>query len=201
MTKFPHFSTLAAVCLLPLSLAAQEASNQNAINAIRTISAEGQGNAEAVTAWREVSKLPAADLPLILQGMTNTSQLAKNYLYMAVKVVAAAGGNKVPTGALEGFLVNISQDPAARKLCYDLLMERDVSVKERILPKLLKDPSPALRREAVARLMVLGKLAKDQKKNDQSVTHYQEALKGAIEEEQVKEIAEELKALGKRWIC
>jgi hypothetical protein len=75
-------------------------------------------------------------------------------------------------------------------------VKKDVSINERILPKLLKDPCAALRRAAVERLTTLAKVAAGSGKKEEAVKQYQEALKGAIEEEQVKQIGDELKGLG-----
>jgi hypothetical protein len=184
--------------ILLFSLVANAASAQDtpvaqALQVVQQISAEGQGNPEATAAWKTLSKAGGGELPTILRAMNGLHPVAKNYLYTAVRVIAEREGNKLPMQALEAFLADSQQEASARKLCYDLLVSRDVSVKERVLPNLLKDPSPTLRREAVQRLMLLGKVAKEADK----ARHYTEALQGAIEEEQVKEISAELEKLGK----
>ncbi len=168
-----------------------------AVRTLQSVKAEGEGNAESAAAWKLLVEQPVSDLPLLLAGMANVHPVARNYLHSAAHALATRPGVTLPVPQLDAFLLNTQQDSVARKLCYDIILTQDASVRERVLPKLLKDPAAPLRREAVQRLMDLAVAAKGEGKKDVAVAKYEEALTGALEEEQVKKIAEELKDLGK----
>ena len=63
-----------------------------------------------------------------------------------------------------------------------------------LVPAMINDPSSELRRVAVDRLMGLAKEASDQAA---ATKLYEEALAGAVEDDQVKDLVDKLKKAGK----
>ena len=62
----------------------------------------------------------------------------------------------LPYPDLELFIRDRTHDPQARRLAYELVAEHDKTTAERFLPKMIDDPSPAFRCDAVARVLELG---------------------------------------------
>jgi hypothetical protein len=83
-----------------------------------------------------------------------------------------------------------------RRLAFELIQKVDADRAEKLVPAMIDDPSPELRREAVARLIdeAAGLLADG--KNEAAGKVYTAALAGAVEDDQVKAIVEPLKKLG-----
>ncbi len=166
------------------------------IGKIKALGKEGKGNAEAIAAVREIEKAEASDLPTLLAAMDDASPLALNWLRGAYETIAARPGAKLPSEALLAFLNDRSHLPQARRLAYDTLKSVDPGIEERLIPTMLDDPSGELRRDAVAYTMKKAeKLAADGNK-DEAGKQYAAALSGAVDEDQVKKLAELLKGYG-----
>jgi hypothetical protein len=168
------------------------------LKAVRNVSREGQGNEAAAVAIRTLSAASASDLTQILAGFERASPLAANYLRNAVEAVADrhfAAKKPLPVEQLEAFVLNRSNDPRARRLAFEVLAKVDPTAGDRLIPKMLLDPSPEFRRDAVQRLVgeaeSLGKDSADQAKQV-----YRKALSGATDSDLVKKISKSLKELG-----
>ncbi|MBS0267086.1 MAG: hypothetical protein JSS02_34490 [Planctomycetes bacterium] len=196
-------NVLAAV-VLTTGLDSFGADVSGAIKTIRAVDNEGKGNKEALTAWRELSQAEVADLPKILAGFDGANPLAMNYLRSAVETIvdrSTAAGGKLPATELEKFLFDTKHDPKARRLTFELLAKVDPQAPDRIIPKMINDPSVELRRDAVARLIEAGKklLAAEKPTDEQSQAARQvfaQALDGARDDDQVQEIKKQLEGLG-----
>ena len=163
------------------------------IQAVKAIAKDGQGQAAAIAAVRIIEQADASELPVLLAAMDDANPLALNWLRGAYETIATRPGAKLPTEALTKFLNDRSHLPQARRLAYDTLKSVDPSLEDRLIPTLLDDPSGELRRDAVAYTMqVAEKLAADGKK-DEAAQKYTAALTGAVDEDQVKKLAEVLK--------
>jgi len=168
------------------------------LKAVRSVSREGQGNETAAAAVRILSAASASDLLQILIGFEGASPLAANYLRNAVESVAdrhLAAKKPLPAKQLEAFVVKRSNDPRARRLAFEVLSKVDSTAGDRLIPKMLLDPSPEFRRDAVKRLVgeaeALGKDADNKAKQV-----YRKALSGATDSDLVKKISKSLKDLG-----
>lgn len=186
-------------CLLLLTVFPALAADPftDALTALRKVGPEGQGNAAASAAWPVIAEGNPAQLPSVLAAMADTSAVAKNWLQSAALALAQQASEKpesLPKPALETFLSDHSHDPLARSLAYEILTGADPALPEKLLPTLLDDPSPKLRRMAVQRLVDQAKAAAADK--PAATALYTQALKSARDEDQVKGIAEELKGLG-----
>ena len=163
------------------------------IQALKAVNKDGKGHAAAIAAVRVIEKADAADLPVLLVAMDDANPLALNWLRGAYETIASRPGAKLPTEALMAFLNERKHLPQARRLAYDTLKSVDPGLEERLIPTLLDDPSGELRRDAVAYIMKAAeKLATDGHKDD-ARQKYTAALAGAVDEDQVKKLAEVLK--------
>jgi hypothetical protein len=178
------------------NLSAADLSSQ--LNLIRSVSREGQGNEAATEAVRTLSAVSANDLPQILAGFEGASPLAANYLRNVVETVAArqlSAKNPLPAQQLEDFVQTRTNDPRARRLAFEVLVQVDSTAGDRLIPEMLLDPSPEFRRDAVQRLIAEAEsLGKDS--GDKAKLVYRKALSGATDSDLVKKISESLKKLG-----
>ncbi len=166
------------------------------IETIRAVGKEGEGNAAAAAALEELSAADASQLVTILQGMRGANPLAANWLRAAVDVIAARSGNDLPVADLGEFLLDRSQNQRARRLSFELIAKVDPALAESLVPGMLSDPSPELRRDAVARLMGQADALTKSENEPGATLLYRQALSAALDVEQVKEIAKQLRGLG-----
>jgi hypothetical protein len=165
---------------------------------IKKVGREGAGNAEAAKAWKKlVAKGPAALVP-ILAKMDETNLTTQNWLRPAVDAIcekALRDKAGLPKADLEKFIGKTSNPPGARRLAYEWLVQVDKKTPERLLPGMIQDPSPELRRDAVARVVKAADSVFEKKENETAIDLYRKALKGACDQDQVDHIAKKLKAL------
>jgi hypothetical protein len=172
---------------------------KSAIHTIRQVGPEGKGSAEAARAWKVLARTPIEQLPLLLTGMDGATPLARNWIRAAVdEIVERAERSKkqLPTIALESFLADTNHDPQARRLAYDLLVERDKTVRDRFLPKMVKDPSPELRRDAIGRVLDDAEKLFSAEKKAEARPLFQQAFVAARDKDQIDKAAKRLKDLG-----
>ena len=189
-----RFASLLSLVGLALAAPATWAADLSApIQAIKAVAKDGQGNAAAIAAVRQIEKADPADLPVILVAMDDANPIALNWLRSAYETVATRKGATLPQEALLAFLHDQKHLPQARRLAYDTLKSVDPGIEERLIPTMLDDPSGELRRDAVAYTMKQAeKIAADGNKDD-ARKKYAAALGGAVDEDQVKKLAEVLK--------
>ncbi len=166
---------LRAVFALLLPLVAQTAQAephglQESLEVLRHVGPHNRGSREAAAAWKTVAAADAGQLPALLAAMDGASPLARNWVRSALDGVldrARAARQRLPAKELEAFVLDRHHDPQGRRLAYELLAEADARAPSRLLPGMLDDPSPELRRDAVARLLDrAGQLRKDGKEAD-----------------------------------
>ena len=169
------------------------------LKTIKAVGREGQGNVQAAQALRELTQADATVLPTILSSFDGANPLAANWLRSAVETIAdrqISSGKPLPSAELEKFIRDESQDPRARRLAFDWLAKVDNTLADRLIPNMLRDPSPDFRRDAVSRLVDRASELQKQKQEKQAVAAYRQALGGATDEDQVKAIVKPLRALG-----
>jgi hypothetical protein len=131
--------------------------------------------------------------------MDGATPLARNWIRAAVdEIVERAERDKkpLPTVALESFLAQTSHDPQARRLAFDLLVQRDKTVGDRFLPKMVKDPSPELRRDAIGRVLDDAEKLFSAEKKAEARSIFQQAFVAARDKDQIDKAAKRLKDLG-----
>jgi len=168
------------------------------IKTIKSVGAEGHGHAEAVAAVRELSRSDAAVVPELLRAFDDASPLAANWLRGSFETVAdrAFKERKLSAKALESFTLDTARNPAARRMAYEWLLKLDPKASDRIIPVMLRDPSPEFRRDAVARQIQIAANFKEGNATDAAIAAYQTALSGAVDDDQVKAIVKPLRDLG-----
>ncbi|MDA0813565.1 MAG: hypothetical protein O3C21_14395 [Verrucomicrobia bacterium] len=166
--------------------------------AIQAVENEGKGNKAASAAWEKLSTADAGDLVTILGAMDKAGPLASNWLRSAVDVISdrtTAEGARLPVADLGEFLLDQNHSPRARRLAFDLIRSADAATADKLVPGMLMDPSPELRREAVDRLISEGNSLLEGDAKDTAALVYRQALNGARDVNQIKEIAAQLEKL------
>jgi hypothetical protein len=179
--------------LLGLLMAAPSMGDE--IETIRKVSAGSEGAAEAREARNSLVAGGAKNLIPILKGFKGSSVLASNWLRSAFEAIADAeikAGRFLPKQLLLDFVADTSESPTARRLAYEWLLKRRPELEDELIPNMLTDPSPAFRRDAVARLLQQAENAS----GDDATKLYRQALQGAVHEDQVKKIAKALRDAG-----
>jgi hypothetical protein len=193
------------LCLVILAIAVADVNLpgpdlKNAIATVRRAGPDGEGSDAAAKAWRQLATAGADDLPALLAGMDGASPLARNWLRSAIDCVlerAASTKQPLPTGALDAFLREMTHDPQARRLAYDLLCGDDPKAPDRYLPGMLDDPSLDLRRDAVARVLAQADTLAAANKAA-ALPLYRDALAAAREQRQIDAAARKLRDLGEK---
>ncbi|MFQ3594231.1 MAG: hypothetical protein SNJ82_13710 [Gemmataceae bacterium] len=196
---------------MPLRLEAEQAdtpaspdapvSPAELVERLNHIGREGQGNPEAAAAWKQLTQAgPEALLPILRGFDPERAKVAANWLRPAFDSLAekALAAKKLPTKELTAFLEDTTNNPAARRLAYETLLKADAKTAEKYLPGMLNDPSPELRRDAVALLIGNAEKLLKAEENDSAKFVYEKALKGACDPDQVETIAVALSKLGVR---
>lgn len=168
------------------------------IAAIKSVQKEAIGNDAASKSVSWLSAQPVTSLTRLLLAFENTSPLSANYLRAAIETVVdrqLKAGVKLPVKDLEAFTLDRQRDPRARRLAYENLRRVDDTAEARLIPGMLLDPSSEFRRDAVRLLTTKAAELPESQKNE-AIAAYQQALTGATEEDQVKEISGALKKLG-----
>jgi hypothetical protein len=166
---------------------------------VQAIGREGARNADAGTAWRQIVDAgPEALLP-ILSALDTADATAANWLRTAVDAIAErelAAGRPLPAAQLERFVRETAHAGGARRLAYEWLSRVDAQAPGRLLPGMLQDPSPELRRDAVARVVQEADVLLKRDDKPAATAALQRALKGALDKDQVDQVAKQLKQLG-----
>lgn len=192
-------SSLAAAILIGLSPPISAATVDELIQSIKAVGPEGAGHAEAKQAVKQLSRGSSQTLLPILTAMNDANPLAANWLLGAFEAVADRAvktKTSLPAKELEAFVIETKHNPLARRLAYDWLLKLDVSLAERLIPGMLLDPGADFRRDAVQRLIDQAVDAQGKEDKVAAVKLFQEALRGATDDDQVQAIVKPLKELG-----
>lgn len=146
------------VLLILLGVASLCSANEwnTALQALQQVGPRGAGHAAAQAAWPIVAAASAAQLPELLAAMDDAPPLAQNWLRAAAETIAdreLRTTGRLPLAALEVLALDAAHAPRSRRLAYELISRVDATAPDRLLPKMLDDPSLELRREAVGRVL------------------------------------------------
>ncbi len=170
------------------------------IAALLAVGPEGAGNAEAAAAWSRLTATAEPDALLACLGaIDDASPVAANWLRSAAEVIAegcAETEGGLPVEALGEFLLERSHAARPRRFAFELIAKADPALAESLVPGMIADPSPELRRDAVARLMDEAEAARAGGSEGAAAVLYRQALGAAVEPDQVRPIADALKGLG-----
>jgi len=171
---------------------------KKSIDVIQAVGPEGKGNTQAAVAWKTLSKADASAMLPLLEAMNEASPMARNWLRSALEVIVnkdLKAGNSLPLTDIGTYLLNTRNSPQGRRLAYDLIAKSDPATAAKLIPGMLHDPSPELRRDAVQGLIDEAASLSSAKKNDAAILLYRQALNGARDSDQIKQIAEKLEKL------
>jgi hypothetical protein len=130
---------------------AQEA--QSLILRIKAVGREGAGNVEAAKAFKQLIAMGPSAVPDVLAGMDDANPIALNWLRAAIESIqdkAIAQGQSSPNDKIEAFLLDTRHAHKPRRLAYEYLVRAKSPAAAKFFAKMITDPSPELRREAVA---------------------------------------------------
>jgi outer membrane protein assembly factor BamB len=166
---------------------------------LQNVGREGRDNAAAARAWKAVVRRGPSLLPALLESLDGADAASANWLRTAGDAIverALADKKTLPAEPFTQFIRQTRHNGAARRLAYEWLCRVDAKTPERLLPGMLQDPSPELRRDAVA--VVLKQAQSDLDKGDKDAARaaYRRALTGACDKDQVERIAGQLDKLG-----
>src|SRR5438105_1546915 len=94
------------------------------LKTVQAVGPRGEGHMAAAQAWRELSQAEPEQLPTLLAALDTSTSLAANWIRRAVDAVAerqVQAGGKLPTSALEKFVLETSHSPKARLLAFEWL--------------------------------------------------------------------------------
>ncbi len=156
---------------------------------------EGAGNRKAAAAWKKLADSDASEIVSILKHMNDANPMAANYLRSAVETISdktLGAGGSLPIADIGNFLLDRTNAPKSRDLAFALIERVSASTAEKLVPGMLNDPSPALRRMAVAGLVDEGKGLIESGNAAEAAVVLRQALSYSREANQTQEIAEAL---------
>ncbi|QDU36316.1 hypothetical protein Mal4_06010 [Maioricimonas rarisocia] len=189
---------MSLACALLMTAVASAAETDQLIATIQQVGQRGEGHEQASAAVRELSESDPAALRDILVALDSAGPLSANWLRGAFEAVAqrALENDALPAETLEAYVLDRSHEPRARRMAYEWLLKADPSAEDRLIPEMLEDPSGEMRRDAVARLITAAEQFLEDGEDVKAKTTYRQALKGAVDDDQVKAIVKPLKELG-----
>lgn len=184
--------------MLALVAGVRAATLDEAVGTLLAVDKEGRGHRAAMAAWNQVAAAKPAELPALFAALDKANPLSANWIRSAIEVAAerAIRNEQLPVGELESYLRDPSHHGPGRRMAFELLTQVDPKAAERLVPSMLHDPSLEMRRDAVALLIEEAKRRADAGDKTGAQKLYNEALTGALDEDQVSAIAEKLKEFG-----
>ena len=192
---------LLAAGLLVGDSTAPPAPAKKLLEAIRGVGKEGKGNAEAAKAWKGLVAMGPAALEPILDALNDDELVAGNWLQPAFEAIAekAAEDGTLSTALLGKAVADKKKSNGARSLAYAWLVKRDETAAARLLPNMLSDPAPDLRRLAVDYVVERADALRARDEKDKTAKDlYRKAFLAAGDPEQVESIAKILTKLGEK---
>ncbi len=169
------------------------------INSLLQVGPEAAHNAEATKAVTALSRLPATQLPRLLSALNPANELAANYLRSAIDTLVdrtLLAHGTLPLAEVRAFLLDIRNQPRARRLAYEILARVSPEDAASLLPSFANDPSVELRYDAVELLIQAADALKNTTDKEPALKAYRAALDCARHQTQIEKIASELRALG-----
>ncbi|HET6882677.1 MAG TPA: hypothetical protein VFI31_21090 [Pirellulales bacterium] len=177
-----------------------QASLEKDLVVLLRVEREGEGNVAASAAWKRIAKADAESLCEVLAALDHAEPLAANYVVAAAETIVehtSQAKHRLPLDRLKAFVLATEHAPRGRRLAFEWLQQFDAKTAAAMVPGFLHDPSPELRREAVARLLDQAATKKADGADDEALKSiYREALSGACDLDQVNAIKTALAQLG-----
>lgn len=165
---------------------------------LRAIEREGHNSDRARAALQYSATGKPTDIPVLLDGFSDANPIARNLLRGAIEALADRFPRDLPLDELEARIKNPQDvDPHARGLAFELLQQQAPQRAAQLVPELLHDPNPDLRRLAVAQAIENAANRATEGDQEEARTEYERALTGAIDRDQVTAIVAALKPMGR----
>ena len=201
MTILKTISILTLSSVLTNSLFAKEAPYSEAIEVIKAVQNEGEGNEAAAAAWKQIIQGDATSVVPVLEAMNGSNGLASNWLISAAQTIVdreLTNGNALPLEQLGAFLMDTRQEARARRLAFELIQRVDPETAQKLVPGMINDPSNALRRDAVAGLLDEAEAMVEAEKKPAASIVYRQTLGAARDIDQVESASKALQELGQK---
>ena len=177
---------MTALALLLLAAPAADFSPQ--INDVLAVGPAAENQDAARSAVKRLSMAGPDVLVPLLEAMGRADGVADNWLRGAYEA-ALDRTDSVPVDALGRFFADRAQDNRARRLAYETIRAADPAAAEVLAADGLDDPSPEMRKDAVAAIVAKAT-------SDDAAATLRRALDAATDRTQVDDIAAKLKELG-----
>jgi hypothetical protein len=190
----PGWAAAVALALAAASAPAQDDDLAKALAVLKGVTKEGANNDAAAPAWKTVVDAGVPAFFPALAAVDDANPAAANWLRTAAEAITEKehkAGRAILSPQLEAFLVNTKNAPSARRFVYEQLVAQDPAAPRRVLPKLLDDPQPDLRRDAVAHGMTLARSGGD----ELQTAAYRKLFAAARDKDQVEDLAKKLDSL------
>lgn len=189
--------SLVGLLLLGASLPAvgqDDTQVSKAIDAIRSVGAEGAGYEQAIPAATQLRRLPASQVPLLLDGLEDANPVAENWLRGVVfDVVRKSDGPSMEM--LESYAMNKENNPTGRGLAMELIQKQSPEKAGQLIDQCMEDASLPLREMAVER--AIERASTNEKENETKAKQdYRAALASARHPRQLSRIIAALEELG-----
>lgn len=196
----PGWAAAVALALFAAAAPAQDGDPAKAIAVLKGVTKEGAANDDAGPAWKAVVDAGAPAFFPALAAVDDANPTAANWLRSAAGAIVERekkAGKGIDAKALEAFVLDAKPAPSARRLAYEVLAAQDPAAPQRVLPRLLNDPQPDLRRDAIAHGLKLAPLAGNDSGGGEKAA-YKRLFDLTREKEQAEEVAKKLDALGEK---
>ncbi len=192
-----------AICFAGTLAARADQPIAELVSSLKQAGPDNAGQAAAREAWAKLAAVDASQLPTVLAALDDAGPLAANWIRSSADaIVERAERDKVvlPRADIERFLSNAKHASRARRLAYEILLRGDPALADRVLPKMLDDPSAEMRRDAVARAIQAAERVAESRPDDKAgmIAAYRRAFDAARDVDQVKTLAERLKHLDEK---
>jgi hypothetical protein len=185
------------VSLLLVSFASSAIGQESEVSILRSESKPSADQRQMAVV--KLAEAGEASLIPILNGMKDANPINANWLRGAFEATAGKlmkSGKPLP-GSLIDFISETTNDGRARRLAYDWMLQQDASLSKKMIPDMLFDPVPEFRRDAIRLLITEGTKQLEGDNKDAAKATFEKALSAAIHDDQVKQIIEPLKELGR----
>lgn len=169
----PIFRFLLALLLIAVSSSSLLADDvfSDALKAVSNVKLNGEGNESAVKAMKVLNAATPDQIPQMLEAMDSANSIALNWLRSAVNQATRRADGKLPIDAIEAYFKDQSHSAMGRLLAFELMTQGDESRREKMIEKLIDDPSLPLRELAVDQMI---------SRSDQAIESNQVAAVGML---------------------
>ena len=182
--------------LIPVGLIAKKnTSTSELIQPLINVQSKGVGNKEAIEAWPLISQLPPSAIPELLSAMNQANNLGDNWIRGAINKICEKTPKAIPLKKIVDFIKDDLNKGEARHMAFEIILSHQAKKANQLIPSFIDDPIPALRREAVAQILINAKKTENE---EDKIKLYQKALVKGREVDQITEASQALEENGEK---